>query len=189
LETFYGPPNYGENPKTDSRETQAILVLAKPICVDASPSTYEERESKQRKITLVPPLGVNLGSYGGRFVTVTGTLFHAHTGHHHTQVLMQVAGSEEACSSLASRAEAAQGGFHPPAEAKVVGNDKLFFYEAPSIQCRIPKLYTVPDSYLTVYRIHNGWAQVMFVPKDGNDVIAWVPSNRIKLVGQYGRTP
>src|SRR5260370_19055860 len=25
--TFYGPPNYGENPKTDSRETQDILLL------------------------------------------------------------------------------------------------------------------------------------------------------------------
>lgn len=47
LQTFYGPPNYGENPDTDSRETQAILLLAKPICVDANPSASEEAEQNQ----------------------------------------------------------------------------------------------------------------------------------------------
>ena len=90
LETFYGPPNYGESPETDSRETQAILVLANPICVSANPSTNDEAEKNQLKVTLVPPAGVNLGSYKGRSVIVKGTLFHAITGHHHTPVLMQV---------------------------------------------------------------------------------------------------
>src|ERR1700724_3559638 len=28
--TSFGPPNYGENPDTDSRETQAILIMRKP---------------------------------------------------------------------------------------------------------------------------------------------------------------
>lgn len=90
LRTFYGPPNYGENPKTDSRETQAILVLSKPICVEENQTFYAEKEKNQQKITLVPPKGVNFGSYRGRFVTVEGTLFHAHTAHHRTRVLMQV---------------------------------------------------------------------------------------------------
>lgn len=90
LETFYGPPNYGENPETDSREAQTILVLAKPICVSANPSTNDEAETNQLRVTLVPPAGVNLGSYKGRSVMAEGTLFHAITGHHHTPVLMQV---------------------------------------------------------------------------------------------------
>ncbi len=90
LRTFYGPPNYGENPKTDSRETQAILVLSKPICVDANPTFYAEEEKNQRKLTLVPSTGVNFESYRERPVTVEGTLFHAHTAHHRTPVLMQV---------------------------------------------------------------------------------------------------
>jgi hypothetical protein len=46
VQTFYGPPNYGENPDTDSRETQLILVLAEPICVEANPSNYEEAEQQ-----------------------------------------------------------------------------------------------------------------------------------------------
>jgi len=90
LQTFYGPPNYGENPETDSRETQAILLLAKPICVNDSPSTDDAAEKNQRKVTLVPPVGVDFGLYKGKKVTLRGTLFHANSGHHHTPVLMQV---------------------------------------------------------------------------------------------------
>ena len=90
--TFYGPPNYGENPKTDSRETQAILVLAKPICVEANPRTYEEGEKDQRKVTLVPSAGFNPPQYRGKIVTVEGTLFHAHTAHHRTPVLLRTIG-------------------------------------------------------------------------------------------------
>lgn len=95
----------------------------------------------------------------------------------------------KSCSSLASQAEGTQGGFYPPAEGKVIGAGKLSLYEAPNVRCKIQKIYTVPGSYLTVYKIHNGWANVMFVPKSGEDIIAWVPNNRIKLVGQYGRNP
>jgi len=90
LQTFYGPPNYGENPETDSRETQAILKLEKPICVGANPSSYEDEERNQDEVTLVPPKGVNFGIYAGKKVSLQGSLFHAHTGHHHTPVLMQV---------------------------------------------------------------------------------------------------
>lgn len=90
LKTFYGPPNYGENPGSDSRETQAILVLSKPICVGANPITYEEEEKNQREITLVPSKAIELSMYAGKKATLQGTLFHAHTAHHHTAVLMQI---------------------------------------------------------------------------------------------------
>ncbi len=90
LQTFYGPPNYGENPDTDSRETQAILLLSKPICVQANPSSSDVAEKNQVRVTLVPPEGVDFGLYKGKKVTLRGTLFHANTGHHRTPVLMQV---------------------------------------------------------------------------------------------------
>lgn len=90
LKTFYGPPNYGENPSSDSREKQAILILNKSICVDANPSNYEEEEKNQMEVTLVPSKAVELSMYAGKKVTLQGTLFHAHTAHHHTPVLMQI---------------------------------------------------------------------------------------------------
>ena len=95
LQTFFGPPNYGENPDTDSRETQGILVLVRPVCVSANPVSYDMAETNQVKVTLVPPDGVNLKNFAGKRVTVQGTLFHAITGHHHTPVLMQVSRIEK----------------------------------------------------------------------------------------------
>lgn len=90
LQTFFGPPNYGENPDTDSRETQAILALAKPICVEANQVEYEEAEQNQLEVTLVPLKKENLKSYEGKQIAVQGVLHHAHTGHHHTPVLIQI---------------------------------------------------------------------------------------------------
>ena len=90
LRTFYGPPNYGEHPETDSRETQAILLLGQPICTLANPRNYEDAEKNQKEITLVPPLGSGFSRYSGQRVSVDGTLFHAHTGHHRTSLLMSV---------------------------------------------------------------------------------------------------
>ena len=87
--TFYGPPNYGETPKTDSRETQAILLLDSPIDVIGTPNDeINETERGVKAITLVSDR--SLRSFVGKRVTVQGKLFHAHTGHHHTKVLMSV---------------------------------------------------------------------------------------------------
>jgi hypothetical protein len=87
---FYGPPNYGENPETDSRETQAILLLSEPICVHANPGNTEESEQNQTEVTLVPYNNENLEDYMEKEIIVQGTLYHAHTGHHHTPVLMEI---------------------------------------------------------------------------------------------------
>jgi hypothetical protein len=37
LEEFFGPPGFGEDPKTDSRELYAILVLDAPVSVEGVP--------------------------------------------------------------------------------------------------------------------------------------------------------
>jgi len=96
LQTFFGPPNYGENPDTDSRETQAILLLEKPICVEANPKDYEEAEQNQREVTLVPLGKENLKDYEGKQIMVQGTLYHAFNGHHHTPVLIEIKHIENA---------------------------------------------------------------------------------------------
>lgn len=90
LQTFFGPPNYGESPETDSRETQAILLLEKPICVEANPKDYEDAEQNQHEVTLVPLGKENLKDYEGKQIMVQGTLYHAFNGHHHTPVLIEI---------------------------------------------------------------------------------------------------
>jgi len=88
--TFYGPPNYGEDLATDSHETQVLLLLPKPICVDENKIEYYDAEKNQLELTLVPLGKIEVINYMGKQVTVHGKLFHAHTGHHHTPVLVEV---------------------------------------------------------------------------------------------------
>ena len=92
--TEYGPPNYGENPETDSIEHPIILVLPRPVRVQGDPSSdlNTETVSGITRIQLVMPGNVGVDfppNYEGE-VEVTGTLFGSHTAHHHTKVLMTV---------------------------------------------------------------------------------------------------
>lgn len=87
--TFYGPPNFGETPKIDARERQTILILDSAVdVIAASHNPTEETERRVTEVSLV--LDKPVGHLIGRRVTVNGPLFHAHTGHHHTKVLMSV---------------------------------------------------------------------------------------------------
>lgn len=88
--TFYGPPNYGENPRTDSRETQAILRLDRPLCTAGSVDGLEQAEDAQELVTLVPLGPFSLKPFAGKRVSVKGSLFHAHTGHHRTPILIEL---------------------------------------------------------------------------------------------------
>jgi hypothetical protein len=90
LQTFFGPPNYGESPTTDSKEDQAILLLDTPICVFTSKSGNEEGVMNQFAVTLVSVHGRDLRPFAGKRAIVEGVLFHANTGHHHTPVLIQL---------------------------------------------------------------------------------------------------
>jgi len=88
VETFYGPPGYGESPETDSKEPQLILHLAKPLCTLASDEDPAEQD--QVKVTMVPMGNLSLRAFVNKTVAVRGSLFHAFTGHHHTAVLIEI---------------------------------------------------------------------------------------------------
>lgn len=91
IKTYFGPPNFGEDPKTDSRERSWILSLDKPIKVRAKDETDPvtgPSVDNVRELQLV--LHKPRRKMIGKKVRVKGTLFHAHTGHHHTDVLMDV---------------------------------------------------------------------------------------------------
>ncbi len=91
VKTFFGPPNFGENPKTDAKERSWILSLDKPINVRAKDETDPisgPSVDNVRELQLV--LHEPRRELIGKKVIIKGTLFHAHTGHHHTDVLMDV---------------------------------------------------------------------------------------------------
>ncbi len=93
IQTKYGPPNFGENPKTDKRVKVPIVVLTKAINVRGTPGAAHNATSVEgaSRIQLVfTDAATNYKSLVGKDIVVKGTLFHAETGGHYTDVLISV---------------------------------------------------------------------------------------------------
>ncbi len=92
---FPGPPNYESIRKGDQKETATILIVTRPICTTTKdPESHGDPERGQRAIQLVVlkhEIWPIIRRLMGKRATVSGTLFHWNTGHHHTKVLMEVA--------------------------------------------------------------------------------------------------
>ena len=88
--TFFGPPGYGEDPKTDSKEQQYLVVLDNPIDVIGNSDNQTERSVKQITLVVHDFKANPVRPLLGKKAIVEGTLFHAITGHHHTRVLVEV---------------------------------------------------------------------------------------------------
>lgn len=90
--TFPGRPNFESVAEGDEAETGFYLLLSKKLCVDGDKDAADSYPQsgvgliqlvldKEGYEKLLPSLGRN--------VTLEGTLYAAHTGHHHAPVLMQ----------------------------------------------------------------------------------------------------
>jgi hypothetical protein len=89
--TFPGRPNYESVARGDERERYWLLHLDKPICVEADDSF--QKEQNVSRLQLVFEGDKPYEKYRpllDRRVAVDGELFHRHTGHHHTRVLITV---------------------------------------------------------------------------------------------------
>jgi len=93
--TFAGPPNYESTKKGDERETYWILRLNKAICVKGDESlpgiSEAEKNVSQLQLVLDAEQYARYKNLPGKRAEVSGKLFHSHTGHHHTNVLLKVA--------------------------------------------------------------------------------------------------
>jgi hypothetical protein len=93
IEWKSGPPNFGENPKTDSKVRVPILILTKAANVHGNPEAFPfnvEVKGIRRIQLAVFNLKGPYKQFIGKKVVVKGTLFHAHTGGHYTDVVMDV---------------------------------------------------------------------------------------------------
>ncbi len=88
---FPGRPNYESIKDGDGPEPYWVLFLSEAICVDEDPTSEINRAE-----TNVKKLQLNVDSYERyrgsleKNATVRGSLTHRITGHHHTEVLMNV---------------------------------------------------------------------------------------------------
>jgi len=94
--TFPGPPNFESVAKGDQPEQVWVLHLSRPICVSAGSDFDAQSDVSDFQLVLVEGQKQydRYRSLLGKRVEVTGKLFQASTGHHHTKVLLIVNGIE-----------------------------------------------------------------------------------------------
>ena len=88
-----GPPNYQSVRKGDMAETIWILTLDKPVCVTGNTDDINEPEQNvtDLQLALEGNQFARIRRLGRKVhVTAFGKLFHAHTAHHRTKVLLDV---------------------------------------------------------------------------------------------------
>lgn len=94
IESYYGPPGYGETPEIDTRQECYVLHLDHSINLNAEVSNNQEGEFERtllnvEKIQLTAS-DIKLGNFVNKHIQVSGSFFPAHTGYHRTDVLMDV---------------------------------------------------------------------------------------------------
>jgi hypothetical protein len=96
---FFGPPNYGENPRSDRLEKTFVLQLPAPpaeesggfaLPPDTDSSAVNQYFYYIQLVVFTKDQQAAAALIGHR-VRVTGTLMAAITGHHRTPVLLEVA--------------------------------------------------------------------------------------------------
>lgn len=89
-ETHPGRPNFESIANGDEPETIWVLKLKKAICVLASDDINVEADNeKEIQLVLEAEQYRRYRRLLGQRVTVSGKLFHSHTGHHHKPLLLK----------------------------------------------------------------------------------------------------
>ena len=92
--TAPGPPNYKSLRSGDRPETYWFVKLSRPVCVGEDHKEPDLNPAKKGvgsiQLVLSPDAYAAYKELVGKRVVVSGTLFGAITGHHHTPVLLTV---------------------------------------------------------------------------------------------------
>jgi hypothetical protein len=81
--TFAGRPNYEDVAKGDEPETYFVLFLNKPVCL----ADKDQTSASELQLFLRPEQYDQLRPKLNRATTLSGSLWHAETGHHHTPLM------------------------------------------------------------------------------------------------------
>ena len=98
LQEFPGPPEYESIARGDKPERFWILTLRSPVRVVADPDDelmQTQDDVKEIQLVCLSGCGERFSFFVGEAITLTGTLFTAHSGHHHKSVLMVVINKKE----------------------------------------------------------------------------------------------
>lgn len=90
----YGPPNYGENPETDEKIDVYSIVLSEAISVEGSAKSELNSETVENiteiQLLLSKDGRASAATFVDNKVVVKGSLSHGVSGHHFTDVVLDV---------------------------------------------------------------------------------------------------
>jgi Domain of unknown function (DUF4431) len=89
---FYGPPNFGEDPKTDEKGFYPVLKLdrATSMCAE-DPRGFANGPVVALEMQMIFLSHIKFSKiWYGKHVEVDGAMFAAETGSHHTPVMLEV---------------------------------------------------------------------------------------------------
>jgi hypothetical protein len=91
------------------------------------------------------------------------------------------------CVKLNDEANAKAVEYYPRESYSVTGKGRLYFYSAPSSDCRQEDTFVIPGDSLVLYSDFKGWYNVgFFNSKSGKDAFGWVKPERLKYKGTLG---
>ena len=91
-EVVFGPPNYGENQDTDSKESIYFLQLEKPVSIIPSDSDQVDNV-KIENVKSIQLVGIKINTIKskiGQMITLKGTFSMPISGHHHSVVIFNI---------------------------------------------------------------------------------------------------
>jgi hypothetical protein len=203
-EQKYGPPSFGEEPKTDKKLTVPILVLNEAINIRGTPGDLINGESVMgaKRVQLIFTAGVIPYKHLiGKDVVVKGKLFHSHTGHHFTDVLVDVGSIEEApCPNAMSQFEINQciGKLYKRSDQEMnevynrilAGLNVTSFHDTSWIDCYVSFVNMANDSFLIDQKRRAISKPLLLVkdsivPDDGSFEIAEYWKGDAELFGKF----
>ncbi|MBS1186483.1 MAG: uncharacterized protein H6R04_501 [Burkholderiaceae bacterium] len=96
--TFPGPPNFESVAKGDMAETGYYLQLKKAVCMNGNPDSadsYPQKNVDFIQLFLSSQQIKKLKPRLGKEISLKGTLFARHTGHHHAPLILKLAEQAE----------------------------------------------------------------------------------------------
>lgn len=89
---YPGPPNFESVARGDRPEKALVLALTEPVCMAKDKADRDGMRPAIARITEVQLATTSRDLGGvkpGRRLRVTGNAFAAHTGHHHTPIVLE----------------------------------------------------------------------------------------------------
>ncbi len=90
------------------------------------------------------------------------------------------------CDSAAKQAEADPILLVPRVYFAVTGEGRLFFHSAPDQACKLADTFVIPGDSLIGYSEFKSWTSVMYTKANGDPVLGWVRSDRLRRTGTLG---